>query len=447
MTGILTPRWTPLIAHPEQLRLDTSPARFKVVPAGRRSGKTEKAKRKIVTAAMDFFHAHNGRFVAAAPTRKQAKDIYWADLKALTPTWALADWERHPISESDLTIKLFNGARIEVRGMDAPHRIEGDPIDGIVLDEYANMHAHAWTDHVRPGLFTLGRPPGWAWLIGVPEGRNHYYQMWRRATEENNPDWDGFTWKSIDILPPEEVAAAREDLDELTFRQEYEADFVTFAGRAYYCFDWNIHASERVGMYYDDTLPLDVCFDFNVRPGTCVICQEIEYEGTNGHCADRITAVIDEVWIPNNSTTPQVCEKFLRKFADHQGSVRIWGDPAGGHRGTAKVAGSDWDIIKERLGSVFGDRLEFNIASSDPGERPRVNAVNSRLKSSSGTVRLLIDPKTAAHTAEDLDGVRVTDEGYIDKRSDPMLTHLADGLAYYLHRRHRSGEDLSATQL
>lgn len=446
LDNLLTPRWAKLDFHKEQYRLRKEKRRFKCCAAGRRSGKTEIAKRKIVKDAAGFTKAENGRFICAAPTRTQAKDIYWRDLKSLVPRYWLADWMPKPISESELTINLCNGARLEVRGMDAPERVEGDPIDGIILDEYANMKKGVWTNHVRPGLTTKGRPLGWAWLIGVPEGRNHYYETCERA--KHLEDWDFYSWFSSDILPPEEIAAAREELDELTFKQEYEADFVTFAGRAYYSYDPNLHV-EKLHDYYNDRDDLYFCFDFNVEPGICGIVQEMEYLGVNGACSEIITACFDEVYIPTNSTTPRVCEQLVKKYGNHKGKVVCFGDPAGGARGTAKVAGSDWEIIKDILGKVFGNRLSFEVTKAAPSERSRVNAVNSRLKSSTGVVRMLIDPIKAKHTSVDFDTVQTDSEGYIDKRTNKMLTHLSDGIGYYIHRRFpiNRGERLSVRSI
>src|SRR5690606_18111959 len=117
------------------------------------------------------------RFFAAAPTHAQAKRLYWSDLKALVPGRLLAGKP----SESELIIRLVNGAEIYVLGMDAPERIEGSPWDGGILDEYANMKARAWGEHVRPALADRN---GWCWLVGVPEGRNHYYDRWRFAQSD-----------------------------------------------------------------------------------------------------------------------------------------------------------------------------------------------------------------------------------------------------------------------
>ena len=126
----LPARWYPLEPHPEQVRLVQSTARWKVVAAGRRSGKTERAKRKLVEAALDPPKVPTPTFIAAAPTRDQAKRIWWDDLKALSPRqWISA------ISESELTIHYKTGSRLMVVGMDRPQRVEGIPIDGCVIDE------------------------------------------------------------------------------------------------------------------------------------------------------------------------------------------------------------------------------------------------------------------------------------------------------------------------
>src|SRR5690606_27340915 len=134
---------------------------------------------------------------------------------------------------TDLSIRFYNGAEVQVGGMEKPERWEGRPIDGAMLDEYANMKPDAWGKHIRPGLSTKGRE-GWAWLIGVPEGRNHYWELYKRAKDGDDPTWSAHHWPSKLIVSPEEIEAARRELDPLTFEQEYEGSFVNFAGRAYY---------------------------------------------------------------------------------------------------------------------------------------------------------------------------------------------------------------------
>ena len=131
------------------------------------------------------------------------------------------------------------------------------------------MKKNVWDEHVRASLSTSDRPLGWAWFIGVPEGRNHYYQLCMAANREDREDWASFTWKSADIIHPQELLAVKREMDPVVFAQEYEGSFVNFMGRAYYQFDSEKNAVAR--FEYDPTLPLIFCFDFNVAPGVCAI--------------------------------------------------------------------------------------------------------------------------------------------------------------------------------
>lgn len=228
--SILTSRWNVLRPHVKQSAFYRSSHRFNIVPAGRRSGKTELAKRKIVRAALRGTAFDNPRFFAAAPTRDQAKRIYWNDLKSLVPRH-LRDGRP---SEGDLMIPLVNGSEIYVIGMDKPERMEGQPWDGGVLDEYGNMKEKAWPENVRPALSDR---LGWCDFIGVPEGMNHYHKLYERAKEQYAElgvasPWAVFEWASVDILGVEEVEAARKDLHPLVFKQEYGGEFVDFSGVA-----------------------------------------------------------------------------------------------------------------------------------------------------------------------------------------------------------------------
>ena len=430
MTIELTPRWTELRPHNKQQAYWKSPHRFNVVPAGRRSGKTELAKRKLVRRALAASTPWPPRFFAAAPTYNQAKRIYWDDLKALVPSGLLAC---RP-SESELTITLVNDAQIAVVGMDKPERIEGSPWDGGVLDEYGNMKPQAWGENVRPALSDRR---GWCDMIGVPEGRNHYYDLHLKARammQEQGAasEWGYFHWFSADILPPEEIAAARRDLDELTFQQEYEGSFINFEGRAYYPFQEATHCAP---LAYDRTQPLALCFDFNVEPGIAVICQEQKLPGqfVDGEPVYG-TGVIGEVHIPRNSNTPAVCRKIIADWGEHKGKVRIYGDATGGARGSARVQGSDWDLVRNELRATFGDRADYRVPLANPAERARVNAVNSRLRAGDGAIRLMVDPAKAPNVVRDFEGVRLLagGSGEIDKKIDDRLTHLSDAVGYYI---------------
>ena len=428
---VLTERWSTLRYHAEQQRLWTDKTRFRVVPAGRRSGKTEFLKRFTVRAALSEYRWPDAWFVLAAPTLQQARRIYWRDLKAMIPPEMRWGKPR----ESELTIMLVNGAEITVLGMDAPERVEGRPLNGIGLDEFGNMKEKVWFEHVRPALSDR---LGWAWFIGVPEGRNHYYRMSVRAKKDDTGEWGNYHWFSADILPPSEIASAKRELDPLTFSQEYEGSFVNFEGRAYYPFIRDTHANEVC--HYDPRLPLVFCFDFNVSPGVAAVCQEQMYMGKapNVDLEKPITMVIGEVCIPHNSNTPAVCRKLIQDWKHHEGLVYLYGDATGGARGSSAVRGSDWALVEQELRPVFGGRIRDRVAKGNPKERERINAVNSRLRSADRTVRCLLDSHRTEYLQLDLEGVTLLEggSGEIDKKLHDELTHISDAFGYYVEKKH-----------
>ena len=437
-------RWTKLRIIAEQQAYFTSPHRFNVLPCGRRSGKTELAKRKVVLRALTPPGEPGGslfndpQYFCAAPTRDQAKRIYWEDLKRLIPKKLI---RKNGISETELRITTVMNSSISVVGLDKPERIEGSPWDGGILDEYANMKAQAWGANVRPALSDRH---GWCDLIGVPEGRNHYYTTVEMAKAEMadkgaHSEWGYFHWFSSLILPPEEIASAKATLDELTFQQEYEGSFVNFLGRAYYAFTDKNKGSLR----YDPNQAIGFCFDFNVDPGIAVIVQEQALP------SERYgTGVIGEVYIPQNSNTEMVCRRLVEDWGTHQGEVRIYGDASGGMRRTSATTGSDWDIVMAILKPVFGDRLKIRVPRANPGERGRVNAMNTRCKNAAGDIRLVVDARKAPKTAADLDGVRLVEggSGEIDKHYDKTLTHLSDALGYYIFYEFSGGGAVIVTR-
>jgi hypothetical protein len=412
-----------------------------VVPAGRRSGKTEIiGKRKLILAALNahrkdlpFWYRPwpDPRFFAAAPTRDQVKRIYWQDLKNMIPSRYILG---RP-NESQLMIQLINGSQIWCLGMDKPERAEGSPWDGGVLDEYGNMKKDVWLSHVRP---SLSDRRGWCDFIGVPEGRNHYYDLDKEAKAKRiaalkegvYPTWDAFHWISADILPPEEIEEAKQDMDELTYMQEYEASFINFTGRAYWAYTEEANTGR---LDYNPTRRIDFCFDFNVEPGVAAVVQE-QWLPQRYHDGEKEwgDGVIGEVHIPRGSNTPMVCKRLIKDFGNHQGQIFCYGDFTGGNPSTSAVLGSDWELIKQQLWNHFGSQRIFFKVKPNPRERDRVNSMNSRCLSMSKKVRLMVDPSKAPFTDKDFEGVTLVEggSGEIDKKSSPELTHLTDALGY-----------------
>jgi hypothetical protein len=359
----------------------------------------------------------------------QSKNIFWSDILALLPRDFIAD-----VSRSELSIKLINGSEIVVLGLDKPARMEGQPWNGGVIDEIANVKEEAWPENIRP---VLSDRNGWCDLIGVPEGRGLYYKLVKNAEAElmqfgKDSEWGVFHWKSADILPAKEIESAKRSLDAATFRQEYEAAFELHEGQIYYTFDSTTHCA-KLRHLYDPKQPLIIGLDFNVAPGVASIMQEMQLP--NGMFG---TGAIGEVYIDRGSNTPAVCRKIAADWGEHSGRVLFYGDATGGSSGTAKVAGSDWELVAKELRPVFQNRLEFHVPSHNPLERSRVNAVNTRFKSADGAIRAMVDPFTCPHLVEDFEGVRALKggSGEIDKKIDPKLSHLSDSWGYYVSKEY-----------
>lgn len=395
-----------------------STKRFRVLVAGRRFGKSHLSAREMAR----FASKPKQRVWYVTPTYKMAKNIMWEPLKDKLRSlrWLTKT------NENDLTAYLRNGSTISLRGADNPDSLRGVGLNFLVMDEAADIDSEAWFKVLRPTLSDTG---GHVLFVGSPKGRNWFYDLWMRG-QNGEAGWESWQFTTLQggNVPEEEIEAAKRDLDSLSFRAEYLGDFVTFLGRAYEPFTYADHCKT---LRYDDRSDLILALDFNFSPGVCAICQEQILPNR-----ERGTGVIGEVWIPRGSSTPAVCRKITEDWGQHQGRVFVYGDATGAAGGSAKVSGSDWSLVRQELLPVFGNRLFFKVPAANPRERVRINAVNSRIKSAAGDIRLMVDPVKAPHVVRDLEGVQLLEggSGEIDKKADPMLTHISDALGYYLVR-------------
>jgi len=204
--------------HPAQLEIFHSDKRFKIVAAGRRFGKSYLSAwllliKAIQSESKDVFYI--------APTFQQAKDIMWHMLKELGRDLIA---QAH---ENTAVLTLVNGRKIYLKGSDRPETLRGVGLAYVVLDEYASMKPVVWEQIIRP---TLADVKGEAFFIGTPAGKNHFYDLYKDALEDD--DWEAFQFNSTDnpYLPPEEIEASRKTMSSMSFRQEFEASFETGSG-------------------------------------------------------------------------------------------------------------------------------------------------------------------------------------------------------------------------
>lgn len=436
--------------HAGQAAARQSQARHRCIEAGRRSGKSEDRKREAVIRALDpdwpgWAMGLTDKFVVVgAPTQAQTERIYLQDLRRMIPARFLSELRLSPVPSFHLT----NGAVIILAGMDKPQRSEGFPIDELFFDEYAEMKPEAWTDHLSYSLDTPGRPPGRVTFFSTPDMKSgrHFIDLCDEAVERQRAgdDWSYHHWSSKGIVDEETWNRRRRSSDPATFAVEMEARRVSTGNRAYFPFEKNRHVTD---LRLVPSRPVWMCLDFNVAPGVAVLAQEQtrhDYPGRTDWPAgtgSEFTACLGEVWIPKQSNTPAVVRAVLHLLQGFQGVIEIYGDATGGARGTAKVEGSDWEIVRRMLRKEVGlDGYEFRVPNRNPPERARVNAVNARLLNDEGTVSMLIDPR-CRHLIDDFERVSLLQGGTGElhkpsKGTGSELTHISDGLGYAVHEHY-----------
>ena len=218
--------------HPAQKEIFTSNARFKVVGAGRRFGKSYLARVKLIVKALENTNEHGYDLTDKAcyyiaPTFNQAKDIMWQPLKQMAAPIT------EKVRENECILTLVNGRQIHLKGSDRPEGLRGVGLSYVVMDEYAFMKEEVWTSIIRP---TLADVRGGGLFIGTPNGKNHFYDLFLNAKEGlDSEDWEAFTYKSLDnpFLDPAEVVMATKDMPMEFVRQEFEANFASFGGTVF----------------------------------------------------------------------------------------------------------------------------------------------------------------------------------------------------------------------
>ena len=201
---------------PWQQECWNSNVRFQVISAGRRCGKSRYAVSRLLFEALSGDHMADYLYIA--PTQKQAKDIAWKLILGLGSEVIQS------MNKNDLEIRLINGAIIKLRGAEKPETMRGLSVQFCVIDEYADIKPYVWEEIVSPAL---GDREGSVVFIGTPMGRNHFYDLWKKAERGEDPEFKAwhFTTEDNPKFPKRELEKARERLSSYAFRQEYLASF------------------------------------------------------------------------------------------------------------------------------------------------------------------------------------------------------------------------------
>ncbi len=185
----------------------TDTTRFKVVAAGRRTGKSRLAAWLLIVNALQ---CDKGHIWYIANTQGQARDVLWQVLLELA----------NPVIEAshinNMQIRLINGATISLKGADRPETMRGVSLKFVVMDEYGSMKPEVWEQIIRPAL---ADQKGSALFIGTPFGRNHFYELYEYGLSNKDSDFKSWHFTSFDneLLDPKEIEAAKKSMSSFAF--------------------------------------------------------------------------------------------------------------------------------------------------------------------------------------------------------------------------------------
>jgi len=383
-----------------QRRIFLSKARFRVVVAGRRFGKT------VLGVTECLYEAQSGTKKLVwyiAPTYRMAKELVWEELKESIPPEMIAKKNE---SELSITIKGFK-SKIVLKGADNPDSLRGKGLDFVVFDEAADITDDTWYKVIYPALTDK---QGSALFIGTPKGFNWFYDLYMYGL--HNKGWMSYSYTTAEggNVTKDELSYAKNTLSKKQYDQEFNASFETLSNTVYSSFNHLENIDKGVDDYGDKEIMVGM--DFNVCPMSAVIGTRV---------ADQFHQ-FDEIEILNGNTE-EMCEELKKRYGDRK--IKVYPDPSGKARKTsAPVGRTDFSIIKS-----YG----FDIIA--PNKAPpivdRVNEVNALCENAKGHRRYYVNPN-CKKTIKCLNGLTYKDNtSQIDKKLG--LDHMTDALGYLIH--------------
>lgn len=215
----------PYRPRPLQKQLFKDRKRWNVNVCHRRFGKTVYELNAMIRLALEC-PLERPQYAYISPYLKQSKAIAWDYLLHYT-----APIPGRKVNQSELRVDLPNGARIRLYGADNPDALRGIYLDGVVMDEYAQIQPSLFPEVIRPALSDR---KGWADFTGTPKGQNHFYDLYLRALSQ--PDWKVSIFRASEtgIVDPDELRAAQAMMSEDEYLQEFECSWTAAIKGSYY---------------------------------------------------------------------------------------------------------------------------------------------------------------------------------------------------------------------
>ena len=248
-----------------KLHEDLNNYRFAVLACHRRFGKTVMLINHLIRAALQN-KLINPRYAYIAPTYKQAKNIAWDYLKMFAGSIPTTRF-----NETELRCDLPNGARITLLSSENPDSLRGLALDGVCIDEVAQIEPKLWNEIIRPALSDR---KGFCYFIGTPAGMsNLFYELYQHAVADDK--WYAYTAPAskTKIIDQEELDAAKKQMGDTKYRQEFECDWVAnIEGSIYGKIMKKLEDNKQITlMAYDPTLLVSTVFDIGVGDSTAIV--------------------------------------------------------------------------------------------------------------------------------------------------------------------------------
>lgn len=308
--------------------------RWAVMVAHRRCGKTVACINDLIKRAAQE-GKRDGRYAYVAPYYAQAKSVAWDYLLKFSEPI------RTHANQSELWVQLRGGARIRLYGADNPDALRGLYMDGVILDEFADMRPTVWGSIIRP---LLADRNGWAVFIGTPKGKNAFYDVFRYATKSAEWFTKSLRASQTGIIPDAELEDAKKSMSDSEYEQEFEVSFEAAVIGAYYGKEFKaLEAEGRIReIEYDRAHPVYSAWDLGYTDSTAIwifqtILGEIrvlDYYANNGQDVAHYANVLkskgykyERHYLPHDARAKTLAsnKSVIEQLADHLGlsSLRI----------------------------------------------------------------------------------------------------------------------------
>jgi hypothetical protein len=243
--------------------------RWAVIVAHRRCGKTVACINDLIVKAL-LENKQHAQYAYIAPFYSQAKSVAWRYLERFSePVLAKSN-------QSELWVELINGARIRLFGADNPDALRGNFLDGVVLDEMADMKPSVWGEIIRP---LLADRLGWATFIGTPKGHNAFYDIYNEATKKSNWYTKVLRADKTNLLAQSELDDAQATMSSNQYEQEFLCSFEAAILGAYYGQEMRrITDLDRITTVdYDPMFPCHTAWDLGFNDSTSIWWFQVVY--------------------------------------------------------------------------------------------------------------------------------------------------------------------------